>query len=35
MKSATFNYEMKAITLMRWVRKAIDNNTIAVIKKRD
>ncbi|GJQ44087.1 MAG: hypothetical protein JETCAE03_35850 [Ignavibacteriaceae bacterium] len=35
MKSATFNYEMKAITLMGWVRKAIDNNIIAVIKKRD
>jgi hypothetical protein len=31
--TATFNSEEKAITLMRWIRKAICNGTLVAIKK--
>jgi hypothetical protein len=31
--NATFNYEHKAINLMRYIRKAIDANTIVMFKE--
>ena len=31
--TATFNYEHKAINLMRYIRKAIDGNTIVMFKE--
>ncbi len=34
MKGGTFSDEIKAITLMRWIRKAIKDETMCKISKR-